>query len=278
MTFEARADLELAIYAAREAGTVVMQSFRTEQKVMMKAPDQPLTDADLAADSILRRILLGNRPDYGWLSEETADRPDRLHRRFVWVVDPIDGTNSFIKGYAEFAISVGLVENHRAVLGVVFNPATDELYAAIRGQGAWLEGGNRLHVRTPPAKRELAASRSELKAGEFAAFTDFELREKGSTAYKLALVAAGAADGFLSRGPKSEWDVCAGALIVDEAGGRATDLRGRELVYNRRNPGVYGILAGSSVVHAELVDRVAALPPTRGLADFEEQNNESENR
>ncbi|HEY0672825.1 MAG TPA: inositol monophosphatase family protein, partial [Longimicrobiales bacterium] len=111
MKYDVATDLELAILAAREAGVIVMKSFRTEQQVTHKSPDQPLTQADLAADAALKRMLLGNRPEYGWLSEETADHPDRLRRRYVWIVDPIDGTRSYVDGYAEFAISIGLVEN-----------------------------------------------------------------------------------------------------------------------------------------------------------------------
>jgi myo-inositol-1(or 4)-monophosphatase len=161
------------------------------------------------------------------------------------------------------------VENQRPIAGVVFNPATGELYAARAGQGAWREGGERIRVRAD-AQRGLVASRSEIREGEFEHFADFSITETGSTAYKLVKVATGEAQGFLSRGPKSEWDVCAGALIVEEAGGRATDVRGHELLYNRVTPSVYGILATNGVLHSELIDRVAALPRTRRLAKFEE--------
>jgi fructose-1,6-bisphosphatase/inositol monophosphatase family enzyme len=152
LTDDVAADLELAILAAREAGAVIMKSFRTEQEVTLKSPDQPLTQADLAADATLKRILLGNRLEYGWLSEETADNPERLKRRFVWIVDPIDGTRSYIAGYPEFAISIGLAENERALLGVVYNPASDEMYAARRGGGAWRVGGGALNVQRSGAR------------------------------------------------------------------------------------------------------------------------------
>lgn len=267
MKHDVAADLELAIRAARAAGDVVMKSFRTEHEVTLKAPDQPLTQADLAADAVLKRILLANRPDYGWLSEETADHPDRLRRRHVWIVDPIDGTRSYIAGYPEFAISVGLAEDERAVLGVVFNPATDELYAAQRGGGAWRVDGGALNVRR--AGDVLVASRSEIRKGELQPFENgFAITGTGSTAYKLAKVAAGEAQVFVSRGPKSEWDVCAGALIVEEAGGRATDLKGRELLYNQARTDIYGILATNGVRHGEMLERLAALPPGERLAHW----------
>ena len=139
------AELELAILAARAAGEAVMRAFRTDAEVRYKGPEQPVTDADLAADRIIHQVLLEGRPDYGWLSEETRDSPDRLSRRRLWVVDPIDGTNSFVKGRAEFAICVGLVDGGRPVIGVVFNPATGELYHAVERGGAFLNGAP-IHV------------------------------------------------------------------------------------------------------------------------------------
>ena len=268
--FDARADLDLAIHAAREAGTIVMRAFGSDQHVTHKSPDQPLTDSDLAADAALKRILLANRLDYGWLSEETADNPDRLRRRFVWIVDPIDGTRSYIAGRPEFAISIGLVQDQRAVLGVVYNPATEEMFAALRGEGAWLVGGEPLQVAKTDA-RALVASRSEITAGELDAFSaSFDIVPAGSTAYKLAKVAAGAAQVFVSRGPKSEWDVCAGVLIVEEAGGRATDLKGRDIAYNQPRTDIYGVLATNHVLHAEMLDRISALPAPERLSHWAE--------
>jgi myo-inositol-1(or 4)-monophosphatase len=268
LNYDVAADLELAILAAREAGRIIMRSFRTDQRVTHKTPDQPLTEADLAADAALKRLLLANRLLYGWLSEETADNASRLQRSHVWIVDPIDGTRSYIEGYPEFAISIGLAVDHEAVLGVVYNPATDEMFAAQRGRGAWRVGGATLNVdaaRSP--EREMVASRNEIKKGELEPFDDFTITETGSTAYKLVKVATGEAQAFVSRGPKSEWDVCAGVLIVEEAGGRATDLKGRVIRYNQPETGVFGILATNGVLHGEMVERLSALLATSRLQD-----------
>ncbi len=306
-------DVALAAAAAIEAGRAVMRSFGGDMEVRHKGPDQPLTASDLEADRILRERLLGARPEYGWLSEETADDPERLRRRRVWIVDPIDGTRSFIAGRREFGISVGLAEDGSAVLGVVLNPATGELYATWRGGGAWklekalaanggegvwewgsagevpghpdvagvavshtptppgsptgLPGWSPIHVRTTtPEKPLILASRSEIRDREFDPFAGWGLYPLGSTTYKLAKLAEGAADVFLSRGPKSEWDVCAGGLLVEEAGGRATDLRGEALRYNGLDPRVYGILAAPPALHARVLRRVAELPPPERLA------------
>jgi len=264
-------DLELALSAARAAGDALMRRFGEAHEVTYKGPDQPLTAADIEADEILRARLLGARPDYGWLSEETKDAPDRLRRQRVWIVDPLDGTRSYIAGRPEFAVSIGLVEDGQAVLGVVYNPATGELFWAVRGGGAWCQTparreAVRLHVtaRSTGDQAVLLASRSEIAAGEFDPFHGgWVLRPTGSTAYKLARLAAGAGDVFLSRGPKSEWDVCAGVLLVEEAGGRATDLAGGELRYNRPDPHVKGILATNGRLHGYLLGVVATLPPVQ---------------
>ena len=268
------ADLGLALAAVAEAGRAVMRWFGGELEVTMKSPGQPLTAADLAADRILRERLLEGAPGYGWLSEETADRPDRLQRDRVWIVDPIDGTRSFIARRPEFGISVGLVERGQVVLGVVANPATAEVFWAVAGRGAYRRQADgkdvRLSVRQDAEGRTLLASRSEIAAGELEPFLDsWRLLPMGSTAYKLALVAAGEGSSFISRGPKNEWDICGGALLVEEAGGVVTDLAGRAITYNRPDPYVHGIAAGSAAAHAALLERCRGLPPGRlgpGLA------------
>lgn len=293
------ADLAQAIVAAQRAGNEVMRAFGGPQEVVEKAPGQPVTPADLAADRLLRAELLGASPGYGWLSEETADRPDRLAAERVWIVDPIDGTRSFIAGRPEFAISIGLAESGRVVVGVVLNPATGELCWATSGGGAYLaqlpraNAGQRALVapdqlpeprrlvvsaRTLAEEVVLFASRSELAAGEFEPWGGaagevgrWRIEPVGSTAYKLVRIAAGAGDIFLSRGPKSEWDICAGALIVTEAGGRVTDLRGEAFLYNRPSPNLHGVLATNGLVHDELLAFVARLPPLpRFLAEAED--------
>ena len=269
------ADLELALSAAREAGQAAMEWFRASAEVRFKGPDQPLTDADLAADRILADRLLGSRPDDGWLSEESARDDHRLERERVWVVDPIDGTRSFVEGYREFGVSVALVRENEPVLGVIYNPARDEVVWAIRGAGArrarhWhgaIAGEPiRVAAAAPGERPALLASRTEIGRGELEPLAaEWTLRPLGSTAYKLATLAHGAAHGYLSRGPKSEWDVAAGAVIVEEAGGRVTDLRGRPLRFNERAPHVEGVVAGGPAVHRRLLELVAGLPPLQRL-------------
>ena len=199
------------------------------------------------------------------MSEETADNPARLEKKWLWVVDPIDGTKEFVSGIPEFSISVALVEEGLPVLGVVFNPATDELFVAEKGQGVWCNG-QRVSVsgRDQLAGSLIDASRSEIKRGEFDPFRELvELRITGSIAYKLARVASGQADGTWSRGPKHEWDICAGALLVQEASGVCVDLDGNAFRFNKSWPKVNGIVADNGHLH---VDIMAALAPHRTTA------------
>ncbi|HEX2203782.1 MAG TPA: 3'(2'),5'-bisphosphate nucleotidase CysQ [Longimicrobium sp.] len=261
-SIDLRADLDLALRAVRDAGAGVLAAFRAGPEVRFKSPGQPVTDADEAADRLLRERLQGARPDYGWLSEETADSPERLARRRLWVVDPIDGTNSFVQGIPEFVVSVGLVEDGRAVLGVLLNPATDELYHATEGGGAFLNGRPVRVTATGTGgggeARTFLGSRSEMRRGDFVRFADagWRVETMGSTAYRMAKVAEGAGDAFVSARSKHEWDLCAAALVLAEAGGRATDLDGRDLVFNRPRPVFQGIVATNGRLHAAVLETV----------------------
>lgn len=249
----------------RAAGQTVMSFYRSSYDVQDKAPDNPVTDADFASDTLLKERLRALLPQAGWLSEETADNPERLGGRLMWCVDPIDGTKEFIMGIPEFSISVALVEDGLPVLGVVFNPATQELYAAAKGQGFFFNGER----RTVSAKAELAgavidASRSERKRGEFAPFEDsMTIRTMGSVAYKLARVAAGQCDATWSRGPKHEWDICAGVVLVQEAGGVCVDLSDNPCLFNKEFPKVNGIIADNGHLHAAIVQAIAPFGAAR---------------
>lgn len=248
------ADLALAVEAVRRAAAEVAAGFRVAQAVHYKDPEQPVTAADLAADALLRDALLGARPDYGWLSEESAEQPGRAAHGRTWMVDPIDGTNSFVAGIPEFGISVGLVENGRPVVGVVANPATGEVYTAAEGGGAFLNGAP-IRVRAARAETpSLVVSRSEQAKGWFSPFAGWELRPCGSTAIKMCRVAGGLADGFVSFGPKHPWDVCAAELIVREAGGVVTDLAGAPLVL-----AAGAAWRGLAVAHPSVHPRLLAL-------------------
>jgi myo-inositol-1(or 4)-monophosphatase len=258
-------DLALALAAVREAADAVLARGATGE-VRFKSADQPVTDADIEANAVLKRVLLGERPGYGWLSEETVDSEHRRSASRVWIVDPIDGTQSFLDGYPEFGISVALAVDGAAEIGVVHNPATGETYHAIRGGGAF-RNGNPVRVGGARSPRTLLAARSDIRTGMFEPLRGaWRIRPLGSTVYKMVRVADGSADAYISAGFKHEWDVCAAALIAEEAGGTVTDLRGRSLRFNRADPAVQGILVTGGPWQEELLEFASEL----GLA-VEEQ-------
>lgn len=239
--------------AGREVLRIAREGFETDHK----ANQDPVTTADLVADAILRETLTGEFPDTAWLSEETRDDPARLKCERVWIVDPIDGTKEFVAGIPEFSISVALVAEGVPVLGAVYNPSTDELFLAAAGWGATLNGQAIRAEHAPASRPVLLASRSEIKRGEFERFEPFaEVRPMGSIAYKLARVAANYGDATFSLGPKNEWDIAAGVLLVNEAGGRATDLAGEEFRFNQPDTLTNGILAAASGAYEPVVEMI----------------------
>lgn len=168
-------------------------------------------------------------------------------------MDPIDGTEEFVKGLPEFAVSVALVQNGLPVMAVIYNPATDELFYAARGQGAYLNG-KAINITCPSREKlTILASRSQFRKGKFKAFEPFaEIRPVGSIAYKLALVSAGKANATFSLEPKNEWDIAAGVLLVEESGGTVTDKEGLPFTFNRAQPLVDGIIAASSGAYSQV--------------------------
>src|SRR5580658_34462 len=253
------------IHSALEASRKVFARFtpgaiETEYKV----GHDPVTEADRALDAILREQLL--RDGEGWLSEESVDDPIRLQRSRVWVVDPLDGTREFVKGIPEFCVSIGFVENGRPVAGGIYNPATDETFLGSIDSGVTYNGKPAQSSQRKSLEGALIlASRSEVKRGEWKAFENsaFTVRPMGSVAYKLALVSAGLADVTFTLTPKNEWDVVAGAALVQSAGGFVSTLEKTNLTANRRDPLLSGLLASGPLLKDELFSLVA---PHIGLA------------
>lgn len=254
-----QADAALLEAAVREAGAIAMSFFRQDPKTWDKGDDDPVSEADLAIDRQLRDALAGNRPDYGWLSEESADDKSRLDRRAVWIVDPIDGTRAFVQGREHFSVSVALSLDGAPVLAAVYAPATEEFYAAASGGGATCNGAA-IRVSDRP---ELRSARILTSRGIFnrlrrqAEMPDADWFYRNSIAYRLVLAAAGRYDASVTLSEKSEWDVAAGDLIVREAGGLATDMRGRRLVYNQPLPRLDSIVAAPPGLHGDLMTAIA---------------------
>lgn len=237
-----------------------MRYFRQAPKQWEKGPGQVVTEADIAVDRLLHDRLIGPNPGDGWLSEESEDDLARLGKSRVWIVDPIDGTRSFAEGLPEFTISVALVEDGAPVVGVVLNPATDELFAAVRGGGASLNGAPiRATGRDGLEGAAVVASRFESRRRRFTELLpSVEVTTIGSLAYKLALVASGRYDGYLSWRRTHDWDIAGAAVLLAEAGGKLTDADGRPIALNRERPVHEGLLAGGAALHPLLLDATRA--------------------
>ncbi|MFO1067296.1 MAG: 3'(2'),5'-bisphosphate nucleotidase CysQ [Geminicoccaceae bacterium] len=247
--------------AVAEAGRIAMRYFRQAHGRWEKGPGQVVTDADIEVDRFLRSRLGALAPDAGWLSEETADDGSRLSHARVWVVDPIDGTRSFAEGKPEFTICVALLEQGRPVLGCILNPATGERFHAERGGGAWLDS-NRLRVIEPDgiAGARVGLSRTEKRRDAIAAaLPEAERLDIGSLAYKLALIAAGRIDAYVSLRRSHDWDIAAADLLLAEAGARLSDAAGAPIRYDLAVPSRQGLVAAAAKLHAALVARIAGL-------------------
>ena len=250
--------LEIAMQAAREAGEIAMGYYRSSYDIREKSPNNPVTTADLMVNHRIREIIYHTFPDDGWLSEETEDSPDRLAKSRVWVVDPIDGTEEFIAGAPEFAISIALVVDGVPVIGVLHNPATAELFYAYTGGGAFCNG---VPIRCSPHRTlkqaSVLVSQTEHQKGLLAGLIPLvaEIQYIGSVTYKLARLAAGTGDLYVTVRPKNEWDFCAGDLILREAGGVLWDKMGQTMKYNKKRVRQStGLFAGKPTLVEQIIN------------------------
>lgn len=236
----------VAEYAAKEAGMIIMRLFKGKFDVHEKSKNNPVTSADLAANRKIRDIVLGRFPQDAWLSEEDKDSTQRLGNSRVWVVDPIDGTKEFIEGVPQFAVSIGFVVDGCPKVAVVFNPAEDRLYSAAAGEGAYLNKQPiRVTARNDIDGALLLVSRSEPRR-KFQVFVDrCEIKPVGSIAFRLAKIAGGDGDGTLTFRSIREWDICAGVLMVQEAGGKVVDGNGNSLRFNQPEARHRGVVAAN---------------------------------
>lgn len=250
---ERRSDLERIAAALSAAGDVLAAFTPGEVEARKKAGGSPVTDADTQVNEVLHSVL--PRAGEGWLSEETADSPDRLECFRVWVVDPLDGTREFVEGLPEWCVSIGLVEGGEAVAGGILNPATGETFLGAVGVGLTRNGrGVAASARGALAAARVLASRSEVRRGEWGRFAGagFEVEPLGSVAYKLALVAAGLADASWTLVPKNEWDLAAGVALVKAAGGVVCLPDGSPTRFNQPSTKYPGLVACGAALWPEI--------------------------
>jgi 3'(2'), 5'-bisphosphate nucleotidase len=268
-------ELETAIDLARTAGARILEFYAleiiTEQKLGTDNFYEPVTIADKTASKIIVEGLAGAFPDDGILSEEEDDLTEiRTSRRRVWIIDPIDGTWGFINKDGDFGVQIGLTSNGEAILGIVFLPVHNQLYYAVKGEGAFLIEGEeppkhlKVSGKTDFRKMTIAVSRNHLSPKMARVSEEFQFRDiiqRGSVGLKVGLIAGQRADLYIHLSPRTKfWDSCAPQIILEEAGGRMTDLFGAPLRYDLHDVRNHnGILASNGAAHDLAVQKLLAL-------------------
>jgi myo-inositol-1(or 4)-monophosphatase len=241
-----RRDLRRIAEALSAATALLLELRDSAAQPEFKNGGDPVTAADRAVNELLFRML--PRDGEGWLSEESKDDSRRLSKRRVWVVDPLDGTKEFVAGIPEWCVSVGLIEDGRAVAGGVSNPTTGEVFVGSLETGLQVIGNGKANLDRPARDEALVlASRSEVNRGQWRHLegAPFAVQAVGSVAYRLACVAAGFADATWTLNPRHEWDIAAGVALVLAARGEVRALDGSPLIFNLPIPRFQGMVAFS---------------------------------
>lgn len=258
--FTLKEDFDLAREAVLKAGEIALENLRTKNfKTWLKGGYEPVTEIDLKVNEYLKQALTKARPGYGWLSEESIDNRERLNLKYVWVVDPIDGTRALIKGRDDFSICVALVKKGKPIVGAMFSPGRKELFLARKGKGATLNG-KPIHVG-----RARVVEGMKLQGDD--SYFDRPRRWQSpwenviygkhqSFALRIASVAAGVFDAAISARPKSEWDVAAAGLILTEAGGICCGQDGKPFIYNNENTQIARIVATNPALKNQILEKL----------------------
>jgi myo-inositol-1(or 4)-monophosphatase len=221
----------------------------------------PVCSGDLAVDAYLKQELSALLPSAGWLSEETADSPERLSGDLAWLVDPIDGTRDYLRGRTGWAVSVALVSAARPLFGYLYAPARKQMWWGEAGHGSF-RNGQRLRAST---RKDLPGARVPAHALSREDADLVNVAQPNSIALRIAMVAADEADLVATLRWGFEWDIAAAGLIAREAGAAVTDAFGKPLNYNKPDPRAFGLLVTSPAIHEAAVDRLA--PRARRLAE-----------
>jgi myo-inositol-1(or 4)-monophosphatase len=250
------ADLLLLVDAARTAGALALSYFGADPRQWKKGESSLVSEADIAVDRLLHARLTSARADYGWLSEETADTPERLGKRRLFVVDPIDGTRAFLGGSPEWTVALAVVEDGRPTVGVVFAPVPGDLYAARLGGGARRNDAPiRASAAEHPARARAAGAKAPLEV-RVPAFGEMVPRIP-SLALRMTRVAEGTIDAAFAAAGSHDWDLAAADLLVHEAGGRLTDITGVSPTYNRAATRQPSLVAAAPLLHRNVIDAFA---------------------
>lgn len=262
MATTAAEDLALLVEAADEAGRIARHYWRQQPKVWDKGGELgPVSEADLAVNDALARALLGARPGYGWLSEETPDDPPARRAAIrSFILDPIDGTRAFIEGQEGFSHAIAVVEDGQPIAAVVHLPVLGLTYTATSDGAAMLNGAPMTATQHPLPGARVLANKATMNAVLWrgGVVPDFRREFRPSLAWRLCLAAQGRFDGALSLRPTWEWNVAAASLIAGRAGAVVTDRRGAAMRFNNPHPQVDGLIVAGQPLHDALL---AALEP-----------------
>jgi myo-inositol-1(or 4)-monophosphatase len=245
----------------REAGMLAFGKFRSSFKSWTKDASSPVSEVDIAVNDLLRERLSRIDARAAWLSEESADDPQRTGAERVWIVDPIDGTRAFIAGLTDWAVSVALVQGGRPLAAALFAPAEDTFYLATAGRGATRNGA----MLQAPDAPDLAAARisgPKRRVDTIARFAPevVALPRVNSLALRIAHVSDGVLDVAFAGGNSHDWDLAAADLILQESGALLTDFAGRTVTYNRPDPVHGALVAAGRGRHLMLLDLFAREP------------------
>ena len=277
-------ELRVGVELARRAGEAALAYYGKPLRVEHKEEfDEPVTQADRAVNELIVRALREQFPEDGVLAEESVDTDRRIGRARVWMIDPIDGTKGFIAGTGDFCVQIGLAVEGRAALGILYAPATDVLYWAARGHGAWVvrptsEADESLKTErlgvtgeAELSRMRLAESRSHRGPRMDSVVKALGVRaevKSHSVGIKVGLLVEKQADLYIHLSPKTkQWDTCAPEAVLVEAGGRMTDIFGGPMLYN--TPDVLnrnGLVASNGAAHASVVERMRPLLESWGRA------------
>ena len=232
-----------------DAGEVILNYYNENVDVIYKDDESPLTKADLASHKVITDSIKKITPDIPILSEEEfIDWKIRKKWKKYWLIDPLDGTKEFIKKNDEFTVNIALIENNRPILGVIYTPALNELFYSIKNFGSYkiltkkklntLKEAKRISINKKKSNKiKIVGSRSHsnpiLDKWVNKNFNEFDILQKGSS-LKFCLIAEGSADIYPRFGPTSEWDIAAGHIILEEAGGKLKSIDNKEILYNEK--------------------------------------------
>ncbi|WP_108500792.1 inositol monophosphatase family protein [Paracoccus indicus] len=253
-------DLDLLTRAARQAGRIAMGFWRRDPVAWDKGGGAgPVTEADLAVNDAMLSLLTGERPDYGWLSEESEADPARLDAQRCFIVDPIDGTRAFIDGQDGFSHSLAVADGSRIIAAVVHLPVLDLTYTAT-ADGPALLNGKPIAPTDPDIDGAGVLTYRAISDAQYwrsGVMPPFKREFRSSLAWRLSLAAEGRFDAALSLRAAWEWDIAAGSLIAERAGARVTDRRGKPMQFNSPRAQVDGLIVAGPNLHGQLLAALA---------------------